>query len=72
MRSEIINALRFREVATQRMTMEKWIGYEEESSLIPRGRRTPDKIKGSELRDTKTLTQITQFEYSHILIINGL
>ena len=30
MRSEIINALLIREAATQRMTMEKLIGYEEE------------------------------------------
>ena len=29
MRSEIINALMLREVANQRMKMEKWIGYEE-------------------------------------------
>ena len=27
MRSEIINALLIREDATQRMTMDKWIGY---------------------------------------------
>ena len=57
MRSEIINTLLIREVATQRMTMEKWIGYEEVGSLIPRDRGTPDGIEGYELRDTKTPTQ---------------
>ena len=57
MRSENINALLIREVATQRTTMEKWIGYEEEGSLIPRGRGTPDGIKGSKLRDTQTPAQ---------------
>ena len=56
MRSEIINALLIRVVATQRTTTEKWIGYEEEGSLIPRGRGTPDRIEGSELRDTETST----------------
>ena len=56
MRSEINNALLLREAATQRTTMEKWIGYEEEGSLIPRDRGTPDKIEGSELRDTETPT----------------
>ena len=49
MRSEMINALLCREVVNQRMTMKKWIGYEEEGSSIPRGRETPDKIKGHEL-----------------------
>ena len=47
MRSEIINALLIREAATQRTTMEKWIGYEEEGFLIPRGRGTLDRIEGS-------------------------
>ena len=56
MRLEIINALLIREAANQRKTMEKWIGYEEEGSLIPRGRETPDRIEGSELRDNETLT----------------
>ena len=50
-----MNALLLREVANQRMTMEKWIGYEEEGSLIPRGRETPDRIEGHELRDNETL-----------------
>ena len=54
MRSEIINALLIRESATQRTTMEKWIGHEEEGSLILRGRETPDRIEGFELRDTNT------------------
>ena len=74
MRSEIINALLIREAAAQRTTIEKWIGYEEEGCLIPRGRGTLDRIEGSELRDTETSTQnkITQFEYSRILVINGL
>ena len=36
--------------------MEKWIGYEEEGSLIPRTRETLDKIKGSQLRDNATST----------------
>ena len=39
MRYEIINALLLREVANQRTTIEKWIGYEEEGSLIPRGEK---------------------------------
>ena len=56
MRSEIINALLTRDVATQRTTMEKWISYEEEGSLISRCRGTPDRIEGSELRDTETPT----------------
>ena len=55
--SEIINALLIREDATQRTIMEKWIGYEEEGSLILRGRGTPDRIEGSELRDSETPTQ---------------
>ena len=57
MRSEIINALLTRDVATQRTTMEKWISYEEEGSLISRCRGTTNMIKGSELRDTQTQTQ---------------
>ena len=57
MRSEIINALLIRESTTQRMTMEKWIGHEEEGSLIPRGRGPPDRLEGSELQDTETPTQ---------------
>ena len=36
--------------------MEKWIGYEEEGSLIPRGRETLDMIEGFELRDNEILT----------------
>ena len=55
-RSEIINALMLREAANQSPKMEKWIGYEEEGSLIPRGRETLDKIEGSELRDNETPT----------------
>ena len=39
------------------MTIEKWIGYEEEGSLIPRDRETPDKIASSELQDNETPTQ---------------
>ena len=54
---ENLNALLIREVATQRTTMEKWIGYEEEGSLIPRCRGTPNKIEGSELRDTEITTE---------------
>ena len=50
------HALLIRESATQRTTIEKWIGHEEEGSLIPRGRGPLDKLKGSELRDTKTPT----------------
>ena len=56
MRTEIINALLLRETANQRTTMEKWIGYEEEGSLIPRGRETLDMIEGFELRDNEILT----------------
>ena len=56
MRSEIMNALLLGEAANQKMAMEKWIGYEEEGSLIPRGRETPDRIEGSELRDNEILT----------------
>ena len=72
MRLEIITALLIREASTQRTTMEKWIGYEEEGVLIPRGRGTLDRTEGSELRDTQTPHRITQFEYSRILVINGL
>ena len=57
MRSEIINALLIREVATQRTTMEKWIGYEEEGSLILRGRGSPNRLEDPELRDIETPTQ---------------
>ena len=39
------------------MTIEKWIGHEEEGSLIPRDRETPDKIASSELQDNETPTQ---------------
>ena len=56
MRSEIMNALLLREAANQRTTMEKWIGYEEEGSLIPRGREPSYRIEGHELRDNKALT----------------
>ena len=56
MRSEIINTLLLNEAVNQRMTMEKWIGYKEEGSLIPRGRETLDKIEGHELRDNETPT----------------
>ena len=56
MRTEIINALLLRETVNQRTTMEKWIGYEEEGSLIPRGRETLDMIEGFELRDNEILT----------------
>ena len=49
MRSEIINALLLREVVNQMTTLEKWIGYEEEGSLIPRGGETLDRIEGHEL-----------------------
>ena len=37
--------------------MEKWIGYKEEGSLIPRGRGSLDRIEGSELCTTETPTQ---------------
>ena len=60
MRSEIINTLLIRDDATQRMTMEKWIGHEVEGSVIPRCRGTPNRLEGSE------------FEYSRLLVINGL
>mgnify|MGYP006889222271 CR=1 FL=1 len=49
-RIEIINTLILREVANQRMTMEKWIGYEEEGFFIPRVRETPDKVEGLKLK----------------------
>ena len=49
MKSEIINALLIRESATQRMTMEKWIGHEEKGSLILRSRGSLDKLEGPEL-----------------------
>ena len=55
--SEIINTLLIREDATQRTIMEKWIGYEEEGSLLPRGRGPTNMIEGSELSDTETPTQ---------------
>ena len=48
MRSEFINTLPLREASNQRMTMKKWIGYEEEGSLIPRGKETPDMIEDFE------------------------
>ena len=57
MRFGIINAILIREAANQRTTLEKWIGYEEEGSLIPKGRDTPDKIEGCELQDNETPTQ---------------
>ena len=56
MRSEIINALFLREASYQRTTMEKWICDEEEGALIPRGKETPNKIEGHELRDNETPT----------------
>ena len=56
-RLEIINGLMIRDATTQRTTMEKWIGHEEEGYLIPKCRGTPDRIEGSELRDTETPTQ---------------
>ena len=37
-------------------TMEKWIGYKEEGSLIPRGRGTPDMMEGHDVRDNETPT----------------
>ena len=37
------------EAVSPRRTMEKWIGNEE-GSLIPRGRETPYRIQGHELR----------------------
>ena len=39
-----------------RMTVEKWIVYEKEGSLIPRGRETPDMIQSHELRDNEIPT----------------
>ena len=71
MRSKIINALLLREVVNQMTTLEKWIGYEEEGSLIPRGR---GYYKGLRALNCETLRHqhgITQFEYSRILVING-
>mgnify|MGYP000344262472 CR=1 FL=1 len=56
MRSKIKNVVLLREAANQRMTMEKWIGYKEEGSLIPRGRQSRKEIEGSELRDNETPT----------------
>ena len=47
--SEIINTLLLREATNQRMTMEKWVGYEEEDSLIPRGMEILDKIDSHEV-----------------------
>ena len=49
MRSKIKNVVLLREAANQSMTMEKWIGYKEEGSLIPRGRQSRKEIEGSEL-----------------------
>ena len=43
-----MNVLSLGEVANQRMTMEKWTGYEEVASLIPRGREILDRIEGPE------------------------
>ena len=57
MRSEIINALLIREAANQRTTIEKLIGYEEEGSLLPRGKETLDRIARSELQVNETPTQ---------------
>ena len=54
--SKIMNALLLRESANQQTTMEKWIGYRKEGSLIPRGRGTPDRIKGQEWRDKEIPT----------------
>ena len=55
-RYEIINALLLKEAANQRMTMEKWVGYEEEDSLIPRGMEILDKIDSHEVWDNDTPT----------------
>ena len=56
MRSEIINALLIREAAHQRTTTEKWIGYKEEGSFLPRGGDTPNRIEGFELQDNEIST----------------
>ena len=56
MRSKIMNALLLRHVANHTTTMEKWIRYEEEGSLIPRGRETLDRIEGHELQDNEIPT----------------
>mgnify|MGYP000329519481 FL=1 len=52
MRLEIVNALLLGEVASPKTTMEKSIGNEE-GSLIPRGRETPDRIQGHKLRENE-------------------
>ena len=51
-----MNALLLREAANQKITMEKWTGYEEQGSLIPRDQVSSDKIKGHEVRDSNTPT----------------
>ena len=56
MRFGIINVVLLREAANQRMTMEKWIGYEGDGSLLPRGREPLDRIEGNELSGNETPT----------------
>ena len=66
LRSKFMNALLLREVANQRTTIEKWICYEEEGSLIPRGREPPYRIEGHELRDNETPTLNMTLRCTHI------
>ena len=56
MRFEIVNGLLLGEAASSRMTMENWIGNEEEGSLIPRGKETYDRIQCHELRGNEEPT----------------
>ena len=66
-----LKSLLIREAANQRTTMEKGIGYKEEGSLIPRGR----EMIGSKALNCETMRhqhRIRHFEYSYILVINGL
>ena len=63
MRSGIMNNLLFGKIVSPMTTMEKWIGNEEEGSLIPRDKEILNRIQGHELRDNKEPTTITwQFE----------
>ena len=74
MRFGIINVVLLREAANQRMTMEKWIGYEGDGSLLPRGREPLDRIEGNELsgNETPTLNMVIRvFTYTgHKWIVN--
>ena len=72
MRSEIMNALLLRKVANKRMAMEKWIGHEEEDTLIPRGRETQIGSKAMNCETMRYQHKTWQFKYSHIHVVNGL